>query len=396
MLNFDFYSPTKIFFGVGREEEVGKIIKGYGYKKILIHYGMGSIKKNGLYEKVINSLKKENIRYIELGSVEPNPKISLVRKGVELSKEESIDFILAIGGGSVIDSAKAIACGYYMDCDPWLLSNHTVVATKALPIGVILTISAAGSELSNSCVITNEELKIKSGFNTDIIRPLFAIMNPIITYTVSRFQTGCGIVDILMHTLERYLVDEGQNELQLSFCEALLKTVLKAGTDVTINPCDYDARATLMIASSFSHNGLTGIGAKTYFTIHKLEHELSGTFDEVAHGAGLSVLFIAWCKYIYREYLEIFSRFAYNVMEIDKDLENVVAVDRAISKLESYFRSLNMPVTWDELGIDITKFEEMANRLTKNDTVLVPGIKGLNKFDIINIFQLARGGSNNG
>lgn len=396
MLNFDFYSPTKIFFGIDRENEIGKIVKSYGFKRVLLHYGKNSIKKSGLYDKIVNALKQENIDIIELSGVEPNPKVSLVREGVKLAKQNNIDLILAVGGGSVIDSSKAIACGYYLNEDPWLLNSHEIIPNKALPIGVILTISAAGSELSNSCVITNEELKIKNGFNSDLIRPLFSVMNPTITYTVSSFQTGCGIVDILMHTLERYLTDCGRNELQLSFCEALLKTVLKAGVVVKDNPCDYEARATLMLASSFSHNGLTGIGSKMYFTVHKLEHELSGTFDEVAHGAGLSVLFIAWFRYMYCENIDIFSRFAYNVMDIDQNLNKFDACEEAIFKLKSYFKNLGMPTTWEELNIDTTKLEEMANRLTKNDTVLIPGIKGLNKKDVLKIFQLAKGGKNNG
>ena len=393
MLNFDFYSPTKIFFGKNREEEVGKIIKNYGYQKILLHYGQNSIKKIGLYDKVIESLKKEGIKFVELSGVEPNPKVSLVRRGVELAKSEQVEMILAVGGGSVIDSAKSIACGYYVNEDPWLFSNHTITPTKALPVGVILTISAAGSELSNSCVISNDETLVKSGFNSDLIRPLFSIMNPELTYSVSRYQTGCGIVDILMHTLERYLSDTGRNEFSLRIAEGLMKTVLEQGIKVIDDPTNYEARANLMIASSFSHNGLTGIGSKMYFTVHKLEHEISGTFDEVAHGAGLSVLFIAWAKYLYKDYLPIFSRFAYEVMEIDKTLEPDVATYKAICKLESYFRKIGMPVNFYELGIDMSKIEEMADRLTKGNTVTILGIKNLNKADIIEIFKLAKGGN---
>ena len=393
MINFEYYSPTKIFFGKNREEEVGKIIKNYGYSKILLHYGKNSIKKNGLYDKVVESLKKEGINFVELGGVEPNPKVSLVSRGVELSRSEGVEMILAVGGGSVIDSAKSIACGFYANVDPWLFNAHEATPSKALPVGVILTISAAGSELSNSCVITNDETKVKSGFNTDLIRPLFSIMNPELTFTVSRYQTGCGIVDILMHTLERYLTDVGSNLFERKIAEGLMKVVLEAGKVVILDPTNYEARSNLMIASSFSHNGLTGIGAKMYFTVHKLEHEISGTFDEVAHGAGLSVLFIAWAKYLYKDYATIFSRFAYEVMQVDRTLDEETAALKGIYMLESYFMSIGMPVRLQEIGVDLSKIEEMADRLTKGDTVCILGIKNLNKTDIIEIFKLAKGGN---
>ena len=393
MINFEFYSPTKIFFGKNREEEVGKIIKNYGYQKVLLHYGKNSIKKIGLYDKVVESLKKEGIKFVELGGVEPNPKVSLVRKGIELVKSEGVELILAVGGGSVIDSAKSIACGACTTNDPWLFNAHELLPTKALPVGVILTISAAGSELSNSCVITNDETHVKSGFNSDLIRPLFSIMNPELTYTVSRYQTGCGIVDILMHTLERYLTDVGSNLFQQKIAEGLMKSVIEAGKIAIDDPTNYEARANLMIASSFSHNGLTGVGSKMYFTVHKLEHEISGTFDEVAHGAGLSVLFIAWAKYLYFNHLDMFSRFAYEVMGVDKNLDQASASLKGITMLEAYFRSIGMPVTLQELEIDMSKIEEMADRLTKGNTVTILGIKHLNKTDIIEIFKIAKGGN---
>ena len=393
MLNFDFYSPTKIYFGTDRETEVGRIVKEYGYTKVLLHYGRNSIKKNGLYDRVLTSLKQEGIKVIELGGVEPNPKVSLVREGIKIARENQVELILAVGGGSVIDSSKAIACGYYLNDDPWKLNIHEIKPVKALPVGVILTISAAGSELSNSCVITNDETQVKSGFNNDIIRPLFSIMNPELTFTVSRFQTGCGIVDIMMHTLERYLTNVGNNDFAARIAEGVLKAVIKAGRIAINEPENYDARATLMIASSFSHNGLTGIGEKMYFTVHKLEHEISGTFDYVAHGAVLSVLFLAWARYVYKGFVPLFSALAYEVFEIDKAVEPEIAASKGIAFLESYFKYLNMPITLYDLNIDMSKLDEMANRLTKNDTVNVPGIKQLNKADIMEIFQLAKGGN---
>lgn len=388
MINFDFYSPTKIFFGKGRENEVGEIIKKYGYKKVLLHYGKSSIKKTGLYDKVIVSLKNENIEFVELGGVEPNPKDSLVRIGVELSKKEQVDFVLAVGGGSVIDSAKSIACGAKVDFDPWFFNAHQKTPADALPVGVILTISAAGSELSNSCVITNEETKFKNGFNSDLIRPKFAIMNPELTYTVSKFQTGCGIVDILMHTLERYFTDSENFEFSQNIAEGLIKSVIEAGRIAINNPNDYEARSTLMIASSFSHNGLTGLGAKMYFTVHKLEHQISGTFDEVAHGAGLSVLFPAWAKWVYKKAPDKFIRFANNVFGIDGN--TIETALKGIEELEKYFRDIEMPTSFKELNIDEKDFSPMANRLTKNDTVKIPGYIQLDYQAIMEIFELAK------
>lgn len=389
MINFNFYSPTKIFFGQDREKEVGSIIKEYGFKKVLLHYGKNSIKKTGLYDTVVNSLNDAGISFIELSGVEPNPKIDLVRSGVKLVKEENVDFILAVGGGSVIDSAKAIACGAKVDFDPWLFNLHKKTPESALPVGVILTISAAGSELSNSCVISDLETYFKNGFNSDLIRPLFVIENPKLTYTVSKFQTGCGIVDILMHTLERYFTDTLDIDFAQNIAEGLIKSVIDAGAKAIKDPNDYNARSTLMIASSFSHNGLTGLGGKMYFTVHKLEHQVSGTFDRVAHGAGLSVLFPAWAKWVYKKDLTNFVKFAKNVFGITEGTDEEVALS-GILKLEEFFKSIEMPTTFTELEISSDEFDAMASRITKNDTVKVPGYFELDKKDVLEIFNIAK------
>ena len=389
MINFDFYSPTKIYFGKNRENEVGEIIKKYGFKKVLLHYGQNSIKKTGLYDKVIMSLKNAEVSFIELSGVEPNPKIELVRQGVKIVKDEQIDFILAVGGGSVIDSAKAIACGAKVDFDPWLFNLHQKTPTDALPVGVILTISAAGSELSNSCVISDLDTYFKNGFNSDHIRPLFAIENPELTYSVSKFQTGCGIVDILMHTIERYFTDTPEIEFAKNISEGLIKSVIDAGYKAIKDPSNYDARSTLMIASSFSHNGLTGLGGKMYFTVHKLEHQISGTFDNVAHGAGLSVLFPAWAKWIYKEDLNSFVRFAKNIFNITEGTDDEIAY-KGILALEKYFKDIDMPTRFSDLGITPESFEAMASRITKNDTVKVVGFIELDKKAVLEIFELAK------
>ncbi len=389
MLDFNFYSPTKVFFGIDKEKEVGNILLSYDIKKILLVYGKTSIIKSGLYDRVITSLKENGIEYLELSGIEANPKIDKVRLGVKLIKNNPVDLILAVGGGSVIDTAKAIACGYYIDDDPWKLSIHEITPTKALKIGTILTISAAGSELSNSCVISNPTLKIKNGFNSDIIRPLFSILNPKLTFTVSPFQTACGIVDIMMHTLERFLVDTYDNYFAEEIALGLLRSVIKAGRIVMKDPCNYDARATLMIASSFSHNGLTGLGSKFYFTVHKLEHEVSGTFDHIAHAAGLSILYPAWAKVVYHDLLYKFAKFARDVMNVKGEDDEKVAYE-GIIELEKFFKELNMPTSFKELGVTSSSFEGMADRLTKGNNVKVVGFTPLDKSLILEIFDKAK------
>lgn len=384
MTNFEFYSPTKIYFGLNRETEVGAIIKQYGFHKILLHYGKSSIKKTGLYDKVIASLKSNNIEYVELAGVEPNPKIDMVRTGCELAKGEKVEMILVVGGGLVIDSSKAIACGTCVDFDPWLFNTHEKIPVKALPVGVILTISAAGSELSNSCVITNSEKMIKNGFNSDLVRPLFAIMNPALTFTVSKYQTACGIVDIMMHTMERYFVEEDSINFTDEIAFGLLKAVIKAGKKVMENPNDFEARASLMLASSFSHNGLTGMGTKMYFTVHRLEHVLSGTYDNASHGAGLAVLFPAWAKWVYPKLETKFLRFALEVMKVEKQDTNDKTIMAAINKLESFYKELGMPTRFKDLKIDEKAVDELIKKSTN-----IPSFIKLDSRDIEMIYKNA-------
>lgn len=386
MINFEFVSPTKIFFGKGQEENVGKIIKKYGFKKILFHYGTSSIFKSGLYDKVVKSLNDENVEFIALGGVTPNPKIDLVREGVKIVKENNIDFILAVGGGSVIDSAKAISHGAKVEFDPWLLFTQEEKPIDSLPVGVILTLSAAGSELSNSCVISNSDINVKNGFNTDLNRPLFAIMNPELTFTVSKYQTACGIVDILMHTLERYFNDEQNTYFADEMAYGIIKSTIKAGLIAYDEPENYDARASMMIASSYSHNGLTGLGSKFYFTVHKLEHILSGLFDYVAHGAGLAILFPAWAKYT----KDLFNEKWINLGKVlgIKDDENLV--DNTILYFENLFKKINMPTRLKEVEVYEKDFELFANRATKNNTIKIVGVKQLDKDDVLRILELAK------
>ncbi|MCX5775801.1 MAG: iron-containing alcohol dehydrogenase [Firmicutes bacterium] len=370
MDNFEYVVPTRVIFGHQTELKVGEIIKGYGYKKILIHYGQGSIKKDGLLDKIVQSLKTNNIEYIELGGVHPNPDIELVRTAIKLCHTEHIDMILAVGGGSVIDSAKLTAAGFYYDGDPFDISLHKYVPKKVLPVGVLLTISAAGSETSTSCVITNEKTKTKMGYNHPLNRPLFAIMDPELTFTVSPYQTACGIVDIMMHTLERYFNESKEPELADALSEGLLRAVMEAGTKVMKHPNDYDARACLMMAGSLSHNGLTNLGKMGRMPVHQLEHVVSGLYTEVAHGAGLSVLFPAWAFYYAALDIAKFDKFAKNVMNIhlEKPSDNA---KMGIIRLKEYFHSLGMPLTFSELGIKNPDIEWMVNKLTEGGTRVV-------------------------
>ena len=289
MIDFDIHLKTKVFFGADKEKEVGEILSSYDAHRVLIVIGQGSVKKSGLLDVVIDSLKKNNIEFAILEGIRPNPVIEGVREGLALAKEFKPDFLLPIGGGSVIDTAKSIACGYYYDGDPFDFNRHVAKPQKALPIGVILTISAAGSEMSNSCVIQNDETQEKMGFNNDLVRPTFAIEDPKLSFSVNQYQTACGIVDTMMHTLERYFQPSAQNEPADGFAEAVLRSVIKAGQKVVRNPEDYESRAVLMLMSSFSHNGLTNMGKPVAMTVHKLEHALSGMYPSIAHGAGLAV-----------------------------------------------------------------------------------------------------------
>ena len=388
MINFDFISPTKLYFGKDKENEVGSIINNYGFKKVALVYGGGSIKKIGLYEKVIKSLNDNNISYIEIPNVEPNPKLSHVKNAIKLLKDENIELVLAVGGGSVIDAAKSISHGLCYDGDPFDFNSFKKVSTKALPVGVILTLSAAGSELSNSCVISNDEVIPfkKNGFTSDLNRPLFAICNPELTYSVNKFQTGCGIVDILMHTLERFVNTTDSCMLSEQFAIGLMKTVLHYGKIAINEPTNYEARANLMLASSYSHNGLTGLGKKQFMRVHGLEHSLSGCYDEVAHGAGLSVLWPAWCLFVLDE-----PRANAQLKVLAKELFNKDSALEGIMELKKYFKEIGMPVSLSEL--ELTRpldIEEIALSYSKNKTKIVDDFKPIDYKACVEIFNIAK------
>ncbi len=350
MLDFIYNTPTKVFFGKNTEKNVGEIVKGYGYKTIMMQYGKESIKKTGLLDVVMKSLNENGIKVIEMGGVEPNPKVSFVREAVEIARKEKVEMILAVGGGSVIDSSKCTAIGAVADCDIWDFSSGKKTPDNALPVGCILTISAAGSEMSSSAVLTNTELNMKRGFNSEFNRCQFAILNPELTYTVSDYQTACGIVDIMAHTMERYFTVCEPTDLTDRISESILKSVIGAGKVLIENPHDYEARATMMWASSLSHNGLTACGRINALAVHQLEHALSGEFDNISHGAGLAVLFPAWAKYVYKHNIPRFAQFARRVWDVTEENEERAAL-LGILEMEKFFESIKMPLKLREFGI---------------------------------------------
>ncbi len=363
MLDFTYYTPTKVFFGKDSHKNIGEIIKDYGYKKIMMQYGFGSIKKNGLYNEIMSSLNENNIEVIEMGGVQPNPTISFVRKAVEIAKKENVEMILAVGGGSVLDSSKYTAAGAKSDSDPWDFPTRKAVVSDALPVGCILTIAAAGSEMSSSAVITNEELNMKRGYNSDFNRCLFAICNPTLTFTVNKYQTACGIVDIMSHTMERYFSVCASTDLTDRIGESVLKSVIDAGKVLMETPSDYDARATVMWASSISHNDLTGCGREHFLAVHQLEHALSGEYENIAHGAGLAVLFPAWAKYVYKYAPERFAQFARRVWDITESDDEKAAL-LGIEAMADYFKFLGMPSSLREFGIKADCTDKLSDLCT--------------------------------
>lgn len=367
MKSFEFVSPTKIYFGPGKENDVGSILKSFGANKVLIVIGKNSVIKSGLLERVVVSLGKAVISYELLRGVRANPTFDLVEEGLRIVRNNKIDFILAIGGGSVIDTAKCIAVNYYHNGGVKEINMHQAVPTKALPIGVILTISAAGSELSNSCVIQDDKTGMKVGFNSDLVRPVFAIENPELTYSLPKEQIAYGVVDILMHTLERYFSESDKYELADEFALGLIKNVLEVGLLAYQNPDKYEYQASLMLSSSLSHNGITSIGKKINMPVHQLEHPLSGTFPSIAHGLGLAVLFPAWCKYYYKFDVDKFASLGERVFDIYSG-DKVQDALATIEAFEEYFSRLGLPNKLSDLGVKKEDIEILVNKVTNNNT----------------------------
>ena len=392
MPDFKYYTPTRVIFGKNTEDRTAELIREYGGKKILIHYGGGSVVCSGLLEKVTNILSEAGISYITLGGAVPNPRLGLVYEGIDLCKKEGVDFLLAVGGGSVIDSAKAIGYGVANEGDVWDFYDNKRRPSACLPLGVILTIAATGSEMSDSSVITKEEGLVKRGCNSDLCRAKFAILNPELTMTLPDYQTACGCTDIMMHTMERYFTNGGTMEITDNLAEALLRTVMKNALILADDPKNYDARAEVMWAGSLSHNGLTGFGSDGGdWMTHKLEHEIGGLFD-VAHGAGLAAIWGSWARYVYKDCLARFRRFAVNVFGVEETGTDEEIALKGIEACEAFFRSLHMPTNLRELGIDASDsdLETMARKCAAG----VGGGKGAAKFlreaDMLEIYRASR------
>lgn len=392
MLNFEYYTPTRVVFGKNTENQVGRLVKEQNCKKVLVHYGSQSAVKSGLLDRIYASLKEASIDYVSLGGVVPNPRISKAREGIELCRKEGVDFILAVGGGSVIDSAKAIGYGVACGGDVWDFYSKKRIPTACLPIGCVLTIAAAGSEMSNSSVLTNEEGWLKRGCNNDLCRCRFAVMNPELTYTLPKYQTASGCVDILMHTMERYFNNNQSMDLTDHLCEALMRTVMMNGRILMQSPENYDARAEIMWAGSLSHNGLMGCGTDGGdWSCHQLEHELGGMFD-VAHGAGLAAVWGSWARYVMDANVERFAQFACNVFEIPCGSDLKEAALKGIEAMEQFYRYMEMPTSVSDLGISLTdeQIETLSYKCSFENTRTIGVVKKLNMEDMANIYRMAR------
>ncbi len=389
MDDFVFRGHTAIIFGRGTEKEAGKEVKAAGGKNVLLLYGQGSIKKSGLYQTVAASLKREGIETSELSGIKPNPRLSMVLKGIALCREHSVDFILAVGGGSVIDSAKAIAVGVPYTGDVWDFASKKIPPIKALPVGVVLTIPAAGSESSQYSVITNDEgpypLKRDAVYaNNEIIRPVFAILNPELTFDLPPFQTACGIVDIMSHVMERYFTSVKNVDFTDRLCEATLKTVIEAARLVLKEPRNYEARAQIMWAGSVAHNDLLGTGREGDWSSHAIEHELSAVYD-MTHGAGLAIVLPAWAKFVHGRAIERFAQFAVRVWNVENDFNQPERTAmEGIARMEAFFKEIGLPTRLSEVKIGSEKFREMAEKSEKKGS-----IKKLDVNDVQRILETA-------
>jgi alcohol dehydrogenase YqhD (iron-dependent ADH family) len=403
MNNFILYTPTKIAFGKGEEKNIGLLLKGIA-TNVLVHYGSSRIEKNGLLESVLNSLRENNIKYMFLSGVVPNPRIEKVYEGIKICKDNNIDHIIAIGGGSVLDSAKAISIGSKIDDDVWehfYLKREKV--DSFIPVSTILTIPAAGSENSNSSVISNVSQGRKIGYNSDKIRPFLSIINPEFFYTLKEIDFSSGIFDMMSHIFERYFTNTKNNDVTNGMCEAILVNIMKHAKifyemQYTKEvPMDeerlYDSSAQIALSSTLAHNGLLGIGRETDWASHQIEHELSAKFD-IIHGLGLSIITPAWMKYVYKNNYDIFMSFSLNVMKIDpnnKTKDQIIL--EAIDKLESFSKSLALSTRLSEVNIFEDSFVELSIKATSDfggGVRLLGGLKKLNKDDVLNILNLAK------
>ncbi len=387
MNNFSFYSPTEFAFGKGMESSCGSLVKKYGGSRVLLHYGGGSVVRSGLLDRVKASLEAESIFYVELGGVQPNPRDTLVYKGIDICKEQNLDFILAVGGGSSIDSAKAIAVGVCYEGDFWDMYTGKAQVQAALPVGTVLTIAAAGSEGSESSVITKEDGMWKRGLSTDLIRPRFSVLNPELTCTLPAYQTACGATDIMAHICERYFTNTKEVEVTDRLCEALLLTMVKETPRVIEDPNNYDARANIMWAGMVAHNNIVGVGRDQDWNSHNIEHELSGLYD-CAHGAGLAVIMPSWMEFVYKHDVMRFAQFATRVWGCQMNFANpeVTALE-GIRAFRRFLSSIGMPINFEQLGAKREDIPTLVEKL---------GVKGrtggflpLSSEDVAAIYEIA-------
>ena len=393
MRDFVYYAPTEVVFGKESEEQVAGLVKKYGGHKVLVHYGGRSAKKSGLLDKIFALLRQGGVDFGELGGVVPNPRLSLVQKGIDLCRKEKVDFILAIGGGSVIDSSKAIACGVPFDGNVWDIYMGKAEPASYLPVASVLTIPAAGSEMSDASVITNEDGDVKVGYSNPMSRPKFAIMNPVRTFTLPPYQTAAGVTDMMMHTMERYFSPEDDMDLTDALAEAVLRSMKENVYKVLADPEDYRARAQIMWGGSVAHNDLTGCGMTGDWATHQLEHELSGMFD-VTHGAGLAAIWPSWARYVLKVNVSRFVRFAVNVMDVPNDFTDPEGTAlRGIEAMERFYHSIGMPINIHELiGREITdeEIKEMVRKCSREGTLTQGTFKVLYPKDMEAIYQMAR------
>ena len=390
--DFNFYAPTRVVFGRDSEQQLAQLIRQYGGTRVLVHYGGGSARRSGLLDRTFNTLREAGISFVELGGVVPNPLLSKVQEGIDLCRREQIDFILAVGGGSVIDSAKAIGYGVGYEGDVWDFWDGKAVPQACLPIGVILTIPAAGSEMSNSCVITRDEGLLKRGINSDLCRCRFCIMNPELTYTLPPYQTAAGATDIMMHTMERYFSKYEDMTLTDAIAEALLRTVKTCVMEVLANPEDYRHRAQIMWAGSLAHNDLTECGLEKDFATHRLEHELSAVYG-VTHGAGLAALWGSWARYVMPKHISRFVQFAVNVMGVTNDFAHPEATAlKGIEAIEDFYHAIGMPRNIGELlnrTLTNEEIDTLADRCSRGGTITLGAMEVLDREAMRTIYLMA-------
>lgn len=387
MENFSFYSPTEFVFGKGTENECGKYLKKFGGTRVLLHYGSGSVIKSGLLDRVKKSLSDSGIYYVELGGVKPNPRDTKVYEGIEICKKENLDFILSVGGGSCIDSSKAIAAGVCYEGDFWDFYCGKAVIENALPIGTVLTIAAAGSEGSGASVITKENGMEKRGAGSDLLRPKFSILNPALTCTLPAYQTACGATDIMAHVFERYFTNTKEVEITDRLCEAVLLTMIKETPRVIADPDNYEARANIMWAGTVAHNDIIGVGRSQDWNSHNIEHELSGMYD-VAHGAGLAVIMPSWMEYVYKHDVMRFAQMAVRIFGCQMNFENPEATAiEGIRRFRRFLHDIGMPINFKELGAREEDIPALAKNMGIKDKTW--GFVRLSEEDVRNIYTIA-------